>query len=298
MKRTVYFMILTISLLLVAPVTGSSRANDGSEWFEDGRLSALGGNWDHAIEALNDLLARYPTSRYADDAYFWLGYSYNESGRYQEAARSYRELLARYPSSPFADEASLKLARLLEGRLGDRKGAEGIYSDLASNEKADTNVRIKAQTSLARNYEMQKDYPAAVQAYEQTERELAQSPASGPVKAVASRGVEKKKRFIKQSLDESPEALSLYIDAQNLSESGQYSRAEAVLDDLLSRYPQSPVADRAMVLKARNLDLMGRGDEADKLLLEARRKLPGSEPLADYEKERRNKKVLQELRVK
>ncbi len=298
MKRTVGFLILTISLILTAPGTGSSRADEGSEWFEDARLSALEGNWDHAIAALNDLLARYPTGRYGDDAYFWLGYSYNESGRYREAARSYRELLARYPGSPFADDASLKLARLLEVRLGDRKGAEGIYSGLAGDKRADANVRIKAQTSLARNYEMQKDYPAAVQVYEQAERELARSRAPGPAKAIASRKVEKKKGFIKQSLDESPEALSLYTDAENLTERGQYSRAKAVLDDLLLRYPRSPVADRAMVLKAKNLDLAGRGDEANKVLLEARRKFPESEPVADYEKERRNKRALRKLRVR
>ncbi len=298
MKRNVCFLILAISLLLTAPATGSSRANEGSEWFEDARLSALEGNWNHAIAALNDLLARYPTGHYADDAYFWLGYSYNESGRYREAARSYRELLTRYPSSPYADDASLKLARLLEVRLDDRKGAEGIYSDLAGDKRADANVRIKAQTSLARNYERQKDYPAAIQVYEQTERELALSPASGPTKAITSRKVEKKKGFIKQSLDESPEALSLYTDAQNLTERGQFSRAKAVLDDLLSRYPRSPVADRAMVLKAKNLDLMGWGDEANEVLQEARRKFPESEPLADYEKKRRNKRALRKLRIK
>lgn len=295
MKR-IYCLILVVFITAaIFPVRGSAGSEPGKEWFVDARLSALSGDWDSAISSLNDLLARYPSGRFADDAYFWLGYSYNESGRYREAARSYRELSERYPDSPFADEASLRLARVLESRLNDSRGAQNVYKSLAGDRKADANVRLKAKTSLARNYERQKDYSAAVQVYEETEKELSMIRTPTRAEAAAGKKVEQKKNFIKQGMKESPEALSSYTDALTLFEAGRYRRSEAVIRNLLSRFPNAPVAERTMVLLARVLDAQGRGDEAIRVIQSIRTRYPGSAVLPDYERERRNMRVLQKL---
>ncbi len=298
MRRICYLTLFLVIATAMPPAKSHAGPEPGKEWFEDARLSALNGEWDQAISALNDLLARYPSGRFADDAYFWLGYSYNESGRYREAARSYRELSDRYPDSPFADEASLRLARILELYLNDSGGAQKIYRSLARDKKAHSNIRLKAKTSLASNYERQKDYSAAVQVYEETERELSMSRVPTPAETAAGKKMEQKKSFIKQGLEESPEALSTYTDALNLFEEGRYSRSGSALRDLLSRFPDAPVAERAMVLLARSLDAQGRGGEAMEVIQSAREKYPRSEAIDDYNKDRRNRKVLQKLQVR
>jgi len=53
-------------------------------------------------------LARFPDSRYADNAQYWLGESYYVQGKYERALEAFQEVGERFPESDKVPDALLK----------------------------------------------------------------------------------------------------------------------------------------------------------------------------------------------
>lgn len=92
-----------------------------SEWGESGLLN-LGmahygqsqqgrpESYDQAVATLGTFLARFPASKSAPQAVFYLGECLYERGKKREAAERYADLLRKYPESPLVPEALYALA--------------------------------------------------------------------------------------------------------------------------------------------------------------------------------------------
>lgn len=65
--------------------------------------------YDDAIQALDDLLARYPNGELADNARYWLGEANYVKRNYSSALTQFQRVLANYPLSPKVPASMLKI---------------------------------------------------------------------------------------------------------------------------------------------------------------------------------------------
>ncbi len=289
-------LLLVIVCLGVFPASAVGAGDD--ELFEAARRAALRGEWAPAAEQFNTLLARNPGGVHVEEAYFWLGYAYTEMGRHSEAARAYRELLGRFPKSPLRQETTLRLARLLEERLGDVQGAEALYRAMAVGNESEPSLRVQAQSGVARMMEKKKDYSAARQEYSRAGEAARQQIPPGPSQTLMGGKAEARKSFLEANTARDPVALGLYTDAENHFQAGRLAEAEAVLRGLLANHPGFPSLDQAMVLLARLLERQGRRAEATEVMAEVDRRFPGSVAAEAYRKEVRTLRALDRIELK
>jgi soluble lytic murein transglycosylase len=90
---------------------------------------------DEAIAGYRQVVARYPTSKWAAEAQFRSGWLDVNRGRFREALPGLQATLARYPHSPFADDAVwyLALAHHLLGEPAEALRALEHYESLSHN---------------------------------------------------------------------------------------------------------------------------------------------------------------------
>jgi tetratricopeptide (TPR) repeat protein len=101
------------------------------------------GAYDEAITLYESVSARFPASRYADDALWEAGaiyyFNYYDVNR---ALSCFQQLVSRYPGTPLAKESHLKLAEINETALKDLNAAvEQWQAALA----VDTSIRSRRQ---------------------------------------------------------------------------------------------------------------------------------------------------------
>jgi TolA-binding protein len=87
-----------------------------------GMLNLKAGNIPEATAYFNILRKRYPNDENIPLIHFYWGEHYFEKGDYQKAAKEYQELIQRFPESRFVREASMGMAKSLV-RLGQYKEA-------------------------------------------------------------------------------------------------------------------------------------------------------------------------------
>jgi len=68
------------------------------------------GHEQQAVGGFEEFLQRYPQSKNADNAQYWLGESYYATGNYNGAIKAFNSLLVTYPQSPKYPHALLKIA--------------------------------------------------------------------------------------------------------------------------------------------------------------------------------------------
>jgi Uncharacterized protein conserved in bacteria len=77
------------------------------------------------IIALEDLVSKYPNSRFADDALFHIGDTYVDIGRYDQAIAAFRRIVTDYRNrSSLVNRALLKLG-LISYNQGNTTAAIG-----------------------------------------------------------------------------------------------------------------------------------------------------------------------------
>jgi soluble lytic murein transglycosylase len=99
---------------------------------------------DEAIAGYRQVVARYPTSKWAAEAQFRSGWLDVNRGRFREALPGLEATLARYPHSPFADDAAwyLALAHHLLGEPAEALRALEHYESLSRNNN-DAAMRVR-----------------------------------------------------------------------------------------------------------------------------------------------------------
>ncbi|MBL0308445.1 MAG: tetratricopeptide repeat protein [Bacteroidetes bacterium] len=78
--------------------------------YRKGVILGLTNRSNDKIEAMNSLIRKYPSSNYADEAYFEIGETYLEQGSKAQARSAYQNVIANYPNSNLLPKCYLKMA--------------------------------------------------------------------------------------------------------------------------------------------------------------------------------------------
>ena len=73
--------------------------------FQRGIIQGLQGNNDAKIATLNSVIAKYPTSNYADDVSFEIPYTYFLMGQHDQAIAGLQTMVEKYPRSSYVPRA-------------------------------------------------------------------------------------------------------------------------------------------------------------------------------------------------
>ena len=92
------------------PVASATDADaDGKDDYSKAFALLKEGRYQPSIEAFTAFLKKYPQSKYADNAQYWLGEANYVSRDYKQALEEFQRLLARYPESSKIPGARLKI---------------------------------------------------------------------------------------------------------------------------------------------------------------------------------------------
>ena len=101
--------------------------------FQKAMIQGLTGKPYQKVILLEDIAKNYPTSKYADDAFFQLGISYQELGNSSEAISALNQLVDKYgKKSPLTNQAYLRLG-LFSFNQGDLNQALRYYKKIFDN---------------------------------------------------------------------------------------------------------------------------------------------------------------------
>lgn len=78
--------------------------------YQKGRIDCALGHYETAISTLYDFIERYPNDKALASAYFWIGESLYNTGRFDEARTIFSVIVLDYPESAKAEPAKYKLA--------------------------------------------------------------------------------------------------------------------------------------------------------------------------------------------
>lgn len=96
--------------------------------------------YEEAVSAFRDFLEKYPESRYAHTARYWVAEALYAQRRFEGAVEAYRDLLEAHPESSRKAEARLKIGYSLE-EMGDaeaaRKALEEVVAEFPDSTEAE-----------------------------------------------------------------------------------------------------------------------------------------------------------------
>jgi TolA-binding protein len=123
--------------------------------YQDAYELVLQGKWKRALDAMNEYLRKYPSSRYEDDARFWICYSMEHEGEPDEQVFDvYNTFINDFGDrSSWHDDAkdsAIKIGRRLAAVNRKNKAKYGPIVD-AMVKDANTEVALAALYSLQRN---------------------------------------------------------------------------------------------------------------------------------------------------
>jgi GWxTD domain-containing protein len=139
-----------LSLLAVILYTAQASADDERSMFMDAKKKCISQDWRAAIDLLEEFLDKYPESRNADDAKFWIGYCEERiPGRQSDAFFTYEALVKKYPSSSWVNDARVHQIGLAEEFVRDGKDQYKTFlnSQLQSPER---DISSRAAISLGK----------------------------------------------------------------------------------------------------------------------------------------------------
>jgi tol-pal system protein YbgF len=99
------------------------------------------GQYDKSITAFGDFLTRFPGSRHADNAQYWLAEAYYVTHRYEPAISEYQKLVGSYPESQKLTHALLKVGYSYH-ELGKIPEAKRSLEDLKLRYPGTTAARL------------------------------------------------------------------------------------------------------------------------------------------------------------
>ena len=67
---------------------------------------------EQAINRYEELIRRFPKSRYSDQAQFMIGYTYDQQGLLDKAREAYQKVIDNFPDSELVDDAKISIANL------------------------------------------------------------------------------------------------------------------------------------------------------------------------------------------
>jgi tol-pal system protein YbgF len=114
------------------PEQASPKQENAETLYKDGRKAYEEGDTKQAREIFNQVIRKYPKSRYSENAQYWIGETYYKEKDYELAFMAFQEVLRKNPQSSKAPAALYKQA-LSFYNIGDRKAGEYYLKRLIEN---------------------------------------------------------------------------------------------------------------------------------------------------------------------
>jgi len=151
MNGFIRMMCSTILVLnLVVIVSLAQDANDIRDAYQEAKMKCIDRKWTEAITLFEELLHEYPGNKYEDDAIFWTGYCLEKlPNNNLEAFDKYSQLVEKYPTSPWVDDAQVHQIKLAERFVleGQELYKEFLYQKMRKEQKE---VQYRAAIALGR----------------------------------------------------------------------------------------------------------------------------------------------------
>jgi hypothetical protein len=93
--------------------SATNRAQtDAATTFRSARDSITDGEWAKAQQKFSDYVSSYPNEKNLDAALYWLAYAQQKLDKLDDCRKTINQLLEKYPSSPWRDDARVLLAQI------------------------------------------------------------------------------------------------------------------------------------------------------------------------------------------
>ncbi|NVK11031.1 MAG: tol-pal system protein YbgF [Gammaproteobacteria bacterium] len=121
---------------VVVPDTLDSAASDVDEErakaeYDRAREQLMSRNFDQAVEQFNQFVVQYPSSRYAANAYYWLGEIAIQRNDLQQARQQFTSVINFFPNHHKTQDAKYKLG-VIYYQLGQAEQSRSYFEEAAS----------------------------------------------------------------------------------------------------------------------------------------------------------------------
>jgi len=133
---------------VVAPGTSGAKPSSEDEIYRSAKQAFDQGDSEAARKGFQEFIERYPESKNADNAQFWIGEIYYREKWYEKAILEYQNVIEKYPKGNKVPAALLKQG-LAFSNIGDKANAKLILEELSrkypqSNEAKVADEKLKA----------------------------------------------------------------------------------------------------------------------------------------------------------
>lgn len=140
-------MLQNVCLFILAFNFQNLIAADEKDLFLDAKKLCIEQQWPQAIDMFEELLEKYPASRYTDDAKFWIAFCLEKMpDKQQEAFFAFSDLIARFSDSPWQDDA---LSHQINLATQFVKNGQEQYREFLVNQLNSDNEEIRYRAALA-----------------------------------------------------------------------------------------------------------------------------------------------------
>ncbi|MCD4783928.1 MAG: tetratricopeptide repeat protein [Candidatus Eremiobacteraeota bacterium] len=259
LPRLIFIFLILILFLRVTPVLAKSESQ--TELWEKGNSYCLQAKWRSAIATFDKLLKKYPNTTYVE-AYFWIGYSYIQIGKYQEGISRLYNFARKYPSNNYTPQALFKIGETYETKLKKYDRAMSAYGDVAKRYPGSAVSVPAAQNQALILQQRKKDYKSA-------EKVLAKSKQIAANQGLSTGNIyigraNRRMKFIRENSDYNYKPLSLFMDGISLEEDRRWNEAAGVYSIILKKYPGANIVDDALYRRIRCLVRMKKYSKAKK----------------------------------
>src|SRR5262245_58481020 len=130
-----------------APGTSPSQPRSGltpNRLFQTAMADYTSGKYSLAISGFQTLLSEYPKSEQADDALYYIGYSYAQDKKYAEAAKAFSDVIQTYPTGDKVAEAYVDLGAA-QRALGQVDAARATWQTVIAKYPGSSSAIIAKQ---------------------------------------------------------------------------------------------------------------------------------------------------------
>jgi tol-pal system protein YbgF len=110
------------------------------------------GNYSAAIDLLQQMQQKYPNSKLAPNAQYWIGMGYSGRRDYRNAILAQQKVIERWPNDPKAADAMLSISSAQEA-MGDVRSAQATLQNVLAKYPGSTaadQARLRLQQSVKR----------------------------------------------------------------------------------------------------------------------------------------------------
>jgi tol-pal system protein YbgF len=110
------------------------------------------GNYSAAIDLMQQLQQKYPNSKLAPNAQYWIGMGYSGRRDYRNAVTALQKVVDRWPADPKAADAMLSISSAQEA-MGDVKAAQATLQNVLAKYPGSTaadQARLRLKQSVKR----------------------------------------------------------------------------------------------------------------------------------------------------